>query len=45
MHYLISSPLILDDSALQGLIGPIAKTSYAEGVRRALQAAHNARQP
>ncbi|WP_256674603.1 hypothetical protein [Pseudomonas sp. LD120] len=45
MHYLISSPLILDDSALQGLIGPIAKTSYAEGVRRTLQAAHNARQP
>lgn len=45
MHYLISSPLILDDSALQGLIGPITKTSYAEGVRRTLQAAHNAQQP
>lgn len=45
MHYLISSPLILDDSALQGLIGPIAKTSDAEGVRRTLQAAQNARQP
>ncbi|AXK52504.1 hypothetical protein [Pseudomonas protegens] len=31
--------------ALPGLIGPIAKTSYAEGVRRTLQAAHKARQP
>lgn len=38
MHYLISSPLILDDSALQGLLGPIAKTRYAEGVRQTMAA-------
>ncbi|MFB0699993.1 hypothetical protein [Pseudomonas protegens] len=44
MHYLISSPLILDDSALQALIGPIAKTSYAQGVRQTLAASASAPQ-
>jgi len=44
MHYLLSSPLILDDSALQRLLGPIAKTRYAEGVRQTLAAAMNAPQ-
>ncbi|MBP5105913.1 SDR family oxidoreductase [Pseudomonas protegens] len=44
MHYLISSPLILDDSALQALIGPIAKTSYTEGVRQTLAASASAPQ-
>lgn len=39
MHYLLTTPVILDDSDLQSLIGPIAKTSYAEGVRRTLAAA------
>ena len=38
MNYLMTAPVILDDSALQGLIGPIRKTSYAEGVRRTLAA-------
>ena len=38
MHYLMTDPLIVDDSALQELIGPIYKTPYAEGVRRALTA-------
>lgn len=38
MHYLLSEPLILDDSALQALIGPIRKTPYAEGVRQMLAA-------
>jgi nucleoside-diphosphate-sugar epimerase len=38
MHYLLTEPVILDDSALQRLIGPIAKTPYAEGVRRTLAA-------
>jgi nucleoside-diphosphate-sugar epimerase len=33
MNYLIAEPLVLDDSALTGLIGPIAKTSYDDGVR------------
>ncbi|ULT73182.1 SDR family oxidoreductase [Pseudomonas sp. BC42] len=44
MHYLLSSPLILDDSALQRLLGPIAKTRYADGVRQTLAAAMNAPQ-
>ena len=38
MHYLLTEPLVLDDSALQRLIGPIAKTSYEEGLRRTLRA-------
>jgi nucleoside-diphosphate-sugar epimerase len=38
MHYLLTRPVILDDSALQGLIGPIAKTPYSEGVRQTLAA-------
>jgi nucleoside-diphosphate-sugar epimerase len=39
MHYLLTEPLIMDDSALQGLIGPIAKTPYSEGIRQTLAAA------
>jgi len=38
MHYLLTEPLIMDDSALQRLIGPIRKTPYAEGVRQSLAA-------
>jgi nucleoside-diphosphate-sugar epimerase len=38
MNYLMTEPVILDDAALQGLIGPIRKTSYAEGIRRTLAA-------
>lgn len=38
MHYLLTEPVILDDSALQRLIGPLVKTPYAEGVRRTLAA-------
>jgi hypothetical protein len=38
MHYLLTDPVLMDDSALQRLIGPIAKTSYVEGVRRTLAA-------
>lgn len=36
MHYLQTQPVIMDDSALQQLIGPIEKTSYADGIRKAL---------
>jgi hypothetical protein len=32
----------MDDSALQRLIGPIAKTPYTEGIRQTLAAAHEA---
>lgn len=38
MHYLMTDPVILDDTALQKLIGPIKKTSYAEGIRQSLEA-------
>jgi nucleoside-diphosphate-sugar epimerase len=34
MHYLLTEPVILDDSALQRLIGPVVKTPYVEGIRR-----------
>jgi nucleoside-diphosphate-sugar epimerase len=39
MHYLLTDPLIMDDTALQALIGPIRKTPYAEGLRQTLAAA------
>ncbi|MBV9873329.1 MAG: NAD-dependent epimerase/dehydratase family protein [Verrucomicrobia bacterium] len=39
MHYLITQPLFLDDSALTNLLGPLNKTSYEEGVRASLAAA------
>lgn len=38
MHYLMTDPLIMDDSALQRLIGPIRKTPYVEGIRQTLEA-------
>ncbi|AVP58989.1 NAD-dependent epimerase/dehydratase family protein [Pulveribacter suum] len=38
MHYLLSEPLLMDDSALSQLIGPLRKTSYAEGIRQTLAA-------
>ena len=38
MHYLLTEPVIMDDSRLQRLIGPLAKTSYEEGLRRTLEA-------
>ena len=38
MHYLLTEPLVMEDTALQKLIGPIAKTSYADGIRQTLAA-------
>jgi nucleoside-diphosphate-sugar epimerase len=38
MNYLMTDPILMDDSALQKLIGPIHKTAYAEGIRRTLAA-------
>lgn len=43
MNYLMTEPLIMDDSALQQLIGPIRKTPYAEGVHQMLAAIPRAR--
>ena len=36
MHYLLTDPVLMDDNALQSLIGPLKKTPYAEGVRQTL---------
>jgi len=38
MHYLQTEPVLMDDSALQRLIGPIAKTPYSKGVELSLAA-------
>ena len=38
MHYLFSTPVILDDSALRRLLGEVVKTPYEEGIRRTLEA-------
>jgi len=38
MNYLMTDPVLLDDSALERLIGPIAKTSYDDGIARTLAA-------
>jgi len=45
MHYLQTDPVIMDDSALQQLIGPIRKTPYDEGVRQMLAAERAAANP
>jgi nucleoside-diphosphate-sugar epimerase len=38
MHYLMTDPLIVDDSALGQLLGGIKRTPYNEGVRQSLAA-------
>lgn len=38
MHYLMTEPLVVDDSALQMLLGGLRKTPYPEGVRQSLAA-------
>jgi nucleoside-diphosphate-sugar epimerase len=38
MHYLLTDPLLMDDTALRGLLGSIHKTSYSDGVRECLAA-------
>ncbi|MGF6444335.1 NAD-dependent epimerase/dehydratase family protein [Paraburkholderia youngii] len=42
MNYLLTEPIVLDDSALATLIGPFSKTSYQEGIRRCFEAAREA---
>jgi len=37
MHYLQTTPVLMDDSALEKLLGGVKKTSYAEGVRRSVE--------
>lgn len=38
MHYLHTTPVLIDDSALRGLLGEVHKTPYEEGIRRTLAA-------
>ncbi len=38
MNYLLTDPVLLDDGALEALIGPLSKTSYDEGIARTLAA-------
>jgi hypothetical protein len=37
MHYLQTTPVLMDDSALVSLLGEVRKTPYAEGVRLTLE--------
>ena len=39
MNYLQTSPVVLDDSALRGLLGEVKKTPYDEGIRQCVEAA------
>jgi len=39
MNYLLTTPVVLDDSLLRGLLGEISKTPYDEGLRASLNAA------
>ncbi len=42
MHYLQTSPVLLDDCALAHLLGPVHKTPYADGLRLTFEAYVNA---
>ncbi len=37
MHYLLTTPVLMDDSALRGLLGTVHKTPYTEGIRQTLE--------
>ena len=37
MHYLQTTPLLMDDTALTKLLGDVKKTPYAEGVRQIIE--------
>ena len=43
MHYLLTDPVLMDDSALQALLGQVHKTPYSDGVRECLEAARASR--
>jgi nucleoside-diphosphate-sugar epimerase len=38
MHYLVTQPVLMDDSALHRLLGPVHKTPYDEGIRLTFEA-------
>jgi nucleoside-diphosphate-sugar epimerase len=37
MHYLLETPVIMDDSAIHDLLGNVHKTSYEDGIRETLR--------
>jgi nucleoside-diphosphate-sugar epimerase len=37
MHYLQTTPVLMDDSALVKLLGDVKKTPYAEGVKECIE--------
>jgi nucleoside-diphosphate-sugar epimerase len=39
MNYLQTTPVVMDDTALRGLLGEIKKTSYEDGIRQCVEAA------
>ena len=39
MNYLQTNPVVLDDTALRGLLGEIKKTPYEDGIRQCVEAA------
>jgi nucleoside-diphosphate-sugar epimerase len=45
MNYLFTDPFIMDDSALQGLLGGLKKTPLREGLRQSLEAARSKEKP
>ncbi|HUA97942.1 MAG TPA: NAD-dependent epimerase/dehydratase family protein [Terracidiphilus sp.] len=38
MHYLLTDPLLMDDSRLESLLGGIVRTSYEDGIQQTLAA-------
>lgn len=38
MHYLVTEPVLMDDSAIHRLLGDVHKTPYDEGIRRTFEA-------
>jgi nucleoside-diphosphate-sugar epimerase len=36
MHYLVTTPVLMDDTALHRLLGTVHKTSYSDGIRETL---------
>lgn len=37
MHYLFTNPVLMDDRALEGLLGAVSRTPYLEGIRSTLE--------
>jgi hypothetical protein len=42
MHYLLTAPVLMDDSALRHLLGNVRKTPYDEGLQLSIDAMRRA---